>query len=38
MPATTAMAARLTTVFQASGCDFSCSIRAARGSLPWTTD
>jgi hypothetical protein len=38
MPATTAIAARLTTVFQASGCDFSWSIRAARGCLPGTTD
>jgi hypothetical protein len=34
MPATAAVAARLATVFQASGCDFSCSILTARDGLP----
>ena len=37
-PATTAIAARLATVFQASGFDFSSSILAARDGLPGTTD
>jgi hypothetical protein len=34
----TAIAARWATVFQASGCDFSSSIRAARDGLPGATD
>ena len=38
MPAITATAARLATVFQASGCDFSSSILAARDGLPGATD
>src|ERR1700751_782997 len=33
-PATATTAARLATVFQASGCDFSSSILTARGGLP----
>lgn len=34
----TAIAARMATVFQASGCDFSRSIFAARDGLPGATD
>ena len=34
MPATTTAAARLTTVFHDSECDFSSSILAARDGLP----
>src|SRR5271169_1140630 len=34
MPATATTAARLATVFQASGCDFSSSILTARDGLP----
>ena len=34
----TASAARVVTVFQASGCDFSRSILAARDGLAGTTD
>ena len=34
----TAIAARVATVFQASGCDFSWSILAARDGLPGAPD
>jgi len=37
-PAMTTTAARLTTVFHASGCDFSVSILTARDGLPEVTD